>query len=103
MTAAKKTDMVFLDQRDECLQTGPTELLDNPELGHVPTQGIRQHRLLTNQKIACPMQHEHALLRGALEWHKSHARSQYNLADRRGIRGIILLALHERFYPAFTG
>src|SRR5215510_13855660 len=28
---------------------------DNPELGHVPTDGIRQHRSLTNQKLPAAM------------------------------------------------
>src|SRR5262245_13106766 len=31
---------------------------DNPELGHVPTDGIRQHRSLTNQKLPAAMQHQ---------------------------------------------
>src|SRR5262245_64409240 len=31
---------------------------DNAELGHVPTDGIRQHRSLTNQKLPAAVQHQ---------------------------------------------
>src|SRR6266478_8152901 len=35
---------------------------NNAELGHVPTDRVRQHRSLTNQKLPAAMQHQAGLL-----------------------------------------
>src|SRR5262249_60347747 len=47
---------------------------DNAELGHVPTDSIRQHRSLTNQKLPAAMQHQARLLLFRLRRHKAHRR-----------------------------
>src|SRR5215471_20093213 len=47
---------------------------NNAEFGHVPTDGIRQHRSLTNQKLPAAMQHQAGLLLFRLRCHKSHRR-----------------------------
>src|SRR5262249_18365466 len=54
---------------------------DNAKLGHVPTDGIRQHRSLTNQKLPAAVQHQAALLLFRLRCHKSHRRPRDRLAD----------------------
>src|SRR5215831_17168080 len=66
---------------------------DKAELGHVPTDGIRQHRSLTNQKLPAAMQHQARLLLGRLRRHKSHRRPRDRLADCGRIVGIICCAL----------
>src|SRR6266487_2529940 len=53
---------------------------DNAELGHMPTDRIRQHRSLTNQKLPAAVQHQAALLLFRLRRHKSHRRPRDRLA-----------------------
>ena len=67
---------------------------DDAELGTVGPQGVGQHRALTDQKIAGPVQHEHALLLGALDWHEAHVRARHCLADRLSICRVVLAPLH---------
>src|SRR5262249_35425031 len=54
---------------------------DKAELGHMPTDCIRQHRSLTNQKLPAAMQHQAALLLFRLRRHKSHRRPRDRFAD----------------------
>src|SRR5262249_14813235 len=67
---------------------GQTLSGDNAEFGHVPTDGIRQHRSLTNQKLPAAMQHQARLLPFRLRRHKPHRRARDRLADRGSVVGI---------------
>src|SRR5262245_52164143 len=73
---------------------------DNAELGHMPTDGIRQHRSLTNQKLPAAMQHQARLLLFRLRRHKSHRRPRNRLADCGSVVGIVFAALQIGFYIA---
>ena len=53
-------------------------------------------RALTDKSLPCPMQRQYRLLLDVLDWNKSHARAAHRLADRLGIGGIVLVALHVR-------
>src|SRR5262249_47488691 len=66
---------------------------DNAELGHVPTDRIRQHRSLTNQKLPAAMQHQARLLLFRLRRYKAHRRPRHRLADCGRVVGIVFAAL----------
>ena len=80
-----------LDQRTHMLRT---LCHDNAEFGEVAEQGVDQGGALANLKFAGPMQHQNALLLGALHRHKAHRRSLYCFTDGLGIGCVILLAFH---------
>ena len=65
---------------------------DDPELGAVAADGVDQHGPLAHQKLARPMQHQHALPLGTLDRHEPHGRPLHRLADRLGVGGVVLLA-----------
>src|SRR5215207_9325144 len=44
------------------------------------------------------VEHQHALLIGALDWHEAHARPRHRLADRFRIRGVVLPAPDIRLH-----
>jgi hypothetical protein len=71
---------------------------DNAEFGHMPTDRIRQHRSLTNQKLSAAMQHQAGLLLFRLRRDKSHRQPRDRLADCGGVVGIVLAALQIGFY-----
>src|SRR5262245_55285438 len=71
---------------------------DNAELGHMPTDCIRQHRSLTNQKLAAAMRHQAGLLLFRLRRHKPHRRPRDRFADCGSVVGIIFAALQIGFY-----
>src|SRR5262249_54291500 len=73
---------------------------DNAELGHMPTDCVRQHRSLTNQKLPAAMQHQARLLLFRLRRHKSHRRPRDRFADCGRIVGIVFAALQIGFYIA---
>src|SRR5262245_21302946 len=73
---------------------------DKAKLGHVPTNGIRQHRSLTNQKLPAAMQHQARLLLFRLRRHKPHRRPRNRLADCGSVFGIVFVALQIGFYVA---
>src|SRR6266702_878741 len=73
---------------------------DNAELGHVPTDCIRQHRSLTNQQLPAAMQHQARLLLFRLRRHKSHRRPRDRFADCGGVVGIVFAALQIGFHVA---
>lgn len=54
---------------------------NNTQLSEMPTQRVDDHRSLTDNEFARPMQHEHRLLVGALHGRKSHRRTCYGFAD----------------------
>jgi hypothetical protein len=54
---------------------------DDPELGDVGPDRIEDHRPLTHQEIARPMQDQDALLRLGLDRHKVHIRPSDGFAD----------------------
>src|SRR6516165_6916577 len=65
----------------------------NPELSHMRPQRIDHLGLLPQQKIACSMLHQSALLLGRFRPHKSHPRPANCLADRLRVRRVVLVAL----------
>src|SRR5262245_49511723 len=74
---------------------------DNAELGHMPTDRIREHRSLTNEKLPAGMQHQAGLLLFRLRRHKSHRRPRDRFADCGSVVGIVLAALQIGFYVAW--
>src|SRR5712692_9733045 len=54
---------------------------DNAELGHMPTDRIRQHRSVTNQKLPAAVQHQAGLLLFRLRRHEPHVCPGDRLAD----------------------
>jgi hypothetical protein len=66
------------------------------ELGQMPAQGIDGLGPLPHQEIACPEHESGGLGLLAFGSHEAHGRALGRLADRLSIRGIVLLALHER-------
>src|SRR6516164_2813074 len=73
---------------------------DNAELSHVPTDGIRQHGSLTNQKLPAAMQHQAGLLLFGLRRHKPHRWPRNRLTDCGRVVRIVFAALHIGFYIA---
>src|SRR5215468_6514158 len=59
----------------------------------MPPQGIDYLGPLPHQEIACPMQHQPALLLSRFDLHKTHGWTPHGLADCRGIGRIVLVAL----------
>src|SRR5215471_6941896 len=74
---------------------------DNAELGHVPTDRVRQHGSLTDQKPPAAMQQQAGLLLFGLRRRKSHRRPRDRLADCSSVVGIIFAALQIGFYVAW--
>src|SRR6516165_2968595 len=75
---------------------------DNAELAHVPTDRVRQHRSLTNQKLPAAMQYQAGLLLFRLRRHESHRRPRDRLADCSSVVGIIFAALQSFSLAAAT-
>src|SRR5467141_2931960 len=73
---------------------------DNAEFGHVPTDRVRQHRSMTNQKLPAAMQHQARLLLFRLRRNKSHRGPRDRLADCGSVIGIVFAALQIGFYVA---
>src|SRR5262249_34462687 len=73
---------------------------DNAELGHMPTDCIRQHRSLTNQKLPAAMQHQARLLLFRLRRHKPHRWMRDRFADCGSVVGVVFAALQIGFYVA---
>src|SRR4051794_19642723 len=66
------------------------------ELGQMPAQGIDDLGPLPHQEIAGPEHESGGLGLLAFGSHEAHGRALGGLADRLGIRGIVLLPLDER-------
>jgi hypothetical protein len=64
------------------------------ELGQMRPHGIDHLGPLPHQKIACPMQHQPALLLGRFDLYEPHGRPPNRLADRLGVGSIVLVALN---------
>src|ERR671911_2293934 len=62
------------------------------------TQGVDRLRSLANQQIAGAEHHGCRLRLFTLHGDKAHGRALGGLADRLGIRHVVLLALDERLY-----
>src|SRR5262245_26922279 len=65
----------------------------NTEFSQMRPQRIDYLGPLPQQKIARPVLHQPALLLGRLRPHKSHRRPANRLADRLGVRCVVLVAL----------
>ena len=59
----------------------------------MPSDRIRKHRALTDQKLPAAMQHQARLLLFGFCRHKAHRWSRYRFADRRRVIGVVLAAL----------
>ena len=64
----------------------------------MPAQGVDGLRSLADEQIAGAEHHGGRLLRLALHGHEAHGRPLGGLADRLGIRHVVLLALDERLH-----
>src|SRR5580698_2313319 len=69
---------------------------DDAKLGHVPTDRVRQHRSLTNQKLPAAMQHQTRLLLFGLNGYETHRRPRHRFTDGRSIIGVVLAPLEIR-------
>src|SRR6516164_10155246 len=87
----------FRHNRDQLMQSFTPLGCHQSELGKVRTKCVDQLSPLTDQEIAHPVQHQHALLLDVLDRHKSHRWPGDGLADRRCIGRVVLAALHIGF------
>src|SRR6516165_10725334 len=92
--------LLVSDHLEQLCRAIATLRRDNAELGHVPTDGVRQHRSLTNQKLPATMQHQAGLLLCRLRRHKPHRRTRDRFADCGSVVGIVFAALQIGFYIA---
>ena len=74
--------------------TAPPDGSDNAELGEMSADRVGELGALAVEHQPHPVQHHHALLLRRLDGHKAHRRPRHGLADRLGIRGVVLAALH---------
>jgi hypothetical protein len=89
-----QTSIPFVrNDRQQLLESLASLRCHNTELGHMRPQRIDHLGLLPQQKIARPMLHQSTLLIGRLRLYKSHRRPANRLADRFGVRRIVLVAL----------
>lgn len=70
----------------------------NAEPRQMPPQRVNRPSALANQKIASAEQHPPGLPRLRLHGHETRCRTLRRLADRLGVRRIVLLPLRERLY-----
>ena len=82
---------LLVEEGDQLARVASPLRHHDAQLCEVTAQGIDQGRPLPNQEIAGSVQHEGALLLRGLDRHEAHRRPRDGLADRRRIRGIILL------------
>jgi len=73
---------------------------DDPELGHMSTDRIRQHRSLTHQKLSAAVYHQARLLLFRFDRYKTHRRPRHRLADGSRIIGVVLAALQISLHIA---
>ena len=69
---------------------------NHAELREVAAQRVDRLGALTHQQIAYPEQHPPTLLLRRLDRHKIHRRTRCRLADRLGVRCVVLLTLDVR-------
>ena len=62
----------------------------------MPAQSVDGLGALADEEVSGPEDHGGRLLRLALHGHEAHGRPLGGLADRLGIRHVVLLALDER-------
>ena len=82
---------LLVEEGDQLARVASPLRHHDAQLREVTAQGIDQGRPLPNQEIAGSMQHQGALLLRGLDRDEPHRRPCDGLADRRRIRGIILL------------
>ena len=66
---------------------------DDAELRQMGPQRVDQHRPLPDQQLPCPMHRQNRLLLGRLHRDEPHRRPAHRLANRLGIRRVVLVAL----------
>ena len=69
---------------------------DDAELRHQAANVVRQHRMLLHQDLAHPVNAGGGLLGLALDRHEAHRRATDRLADRLGVRRVVLVPPHVR-------
>src|SRR5437016_2256501 len=67
---------------------------DDSKFGEMRSQRIGEHRSFAHQQLSRFMKHQNSLLIGSLHGDEAHARPGNGLANRFGIRGVRLPALH---------
>ena len=88
---------LLVEESDQLARVASPLRHHDAQLCEVTAQGIDQGRSLPDQEIAGSVQHEGALLLRALDRDEAHRRPRDGLADRRRVRGIILLSAQIGF------
>jgi hypothetical protein len=68
------------------------------ELGHVSSDSVDHRSLLTDEELACAVEHQTALLLRRLGLDEPHVGPGYRFTDGLGISGIVLLSLDVRLH-----
>ena len=88
------------DDADQLRYPPDTQRGNNSELAETAADQIGEHGLLLDQDFPGAVERESRLLLDRFDRRKPHRRTAYGLADRRGIEGVALPALHIRLYIA---
>ena len=94
---------VRIDKRHEFVELLNAFRNGDTEFRGQAAHGVRQHRLLLDQKRSGRMQGQDALLLHVLGWHELHAGPRGGIADRRRIGRIVLLSLLHEGFDRFGG
>src|SRR6516165_2092708 len=71
---------------------------DNAKLGKMGADRIDHRRLLTDQKMACAMEHQATLLLSCLGRHEAHISPGHRLAYGFSVCGVVLMPLDVRLH-----
>ena len=80
-------------QRDKLAHAAEALRGNHTEFAQMSPQRIDELRALGDQEVAGPVQQQSRLLFEVLHRHKAHRRAGQGLADRFGVRGIVLVPL----------
>ena len=88
------------DDADQLRHPPDAQRGNNSELAETAADQVGEHGLLLDEDFPGAMERESRLLLDRFDRRKPHCRTTHGLADRRGIEGVALPALHIRLYIA---
>src|SRR3954447_13119295 len=93
------------DNADQLRYPPDTQRGNNSELAETAADQIGEHGLLLDEDFPGAVERESRLLLDRFDRRKPHCRTAHGLADRRGIEGVALPALHIRLlsFPRIGG